>query len=106
MKNLKQERSDVSHNVAHTPTPWQFRISLENNYAVDIWNTDKEDKMRLAKGVTRDDAAFIVLAVNLHKELVDIVNHFLFLQCRDYDDSVWREANERAQAIIAKAEGK
>lgn len=87
-------------------TIWKAYQAFQNN-GPNYWIvTDKAfGGTVLAKCDTEEAAMQIVRAVNSHEELVKIVQHYLFLQCREYDDSIWRKANEQAEQAIAKAEG-
>jgi hypothetical protein len=56
-------------------------------------------KDHLAQSLKREERLQAVI-----EEMVKVLHHYLFLQCRDYSDATWRDANARAEQAIAKAE--
>src|SRR5689334_11331576 len=104
----------------HTPTPWVVSNSTQRR----IWIGGADDAVAAKAGFFQEvadvhdhhkrgkaNAELIVRAVNEYeknretiKELKQVIQHYLFLQCRKNGDSSWQTANEWAQQAIAKAE--
>ncbi len=86
--------------AAHTPTPWKFENRDEDNYLAGpegqfvislVGSPDDEDK---------ENAAFIVRAVNAHEELLKRLKEcYEKLEFKGY-------SNASVEKAIAKAEGK
>lgn len=92
----------------HTPTPWEIE-EREGQVFIEVEQNADENQWIIAKcfGPKADDnAAFIVKAVNCHKELLSALRHLQFLSCNKYDDATWRKAWISASNAISKAEDK
>lgn len=106
---------------AHTPTPWKVKETVKSfstgAHSVEMGEIWLEDEsMRIATGLLRKDAAFIVRAVNAHEEMLTALKACLSsLRCVGIDENndtcgvtftchscgVLRLAKQ----VIAKAEG-
>lgn len=85
--------------LQHTPTPWNTCTKLDGTYAVGMGQVD------VAKGMTFEDAAFIVRAVNAHKLLVEVAKEAI-AEAKDCSCEGYKCLFCFAQEALARAEEK
>lgn len=83
----------------HTPTPWTIQEYRESTTGRFIIGTNTTE---LAYTAMRQDAAFIVRAVNAHEELLAACKEFMAAR----NEKQWDEAAQSIKEAIAKADGK
>ena len=86
--------------ATHTPTPWKYQWGIAGETFTLIRN--EHDHAPYIHVRERNDAAFIVRAVNAHQELLEVVK----LVRRMALVKGQTELGRRCDEAIAKAEGK
>lgn len=92
---------DQALEAEHTPTPWKAWSETTGGYGMYIRSANGDI---VARGLIREDAAFIVRAVNSHEELKQKLYeaYHTFLN-REKSEQWWFK---EVEALLAKAEGK
>ncbi len=94
--------------AAHTPTPWRvdggysgydFIVDKEGSLLAQLGSVNAKPLYRNAKA----NAAYIVLAVNAHEELLIAAKDFLYDMRQQ--PNLFGASIERMEKLIAKAEG-
>jgi hypothetical protein len=103
--------------MSHTPTPWVFKNNHDDptsnapSYSVEYGNgiTIFDDTAYYPQAPQKDDAAFIVLACNVHDELVALISDLLEWDgaqtINKYQLNLQQPVRERAIAALAAAGG-
>lgn len=100
----------------HTPTPWEFQWSPNEGYNVTSRDTGISvfDSQEFTDKPTKENAEYIVRAVNSHDALLKIVEQISKKHCRCRQVNFMRPQNAaiktcqscRAKEAIKQAEGK
>ncbi|MDD5534062.1 MAG: hypothetical protein PHC52_14820 [Syntrophales bacterium] len=101
--------------TTHTPTPWRDYVQGDGTGVIistvekDNYGRDREIIVRvpLSGQPSRENAAFIVRAVNAHDALVDALGTLVAsLSWEEKRSGTTYHGYEMAKAALAKAEGK
>src|SRR6185436_18843022 len=88
-----EENMQTETNVQHTPTPWHIQKRISGDQMFEIYTEGIEEvEAKVALAFEKEDAAFIVRAVNSHEALVEAAKR------------VRSVLNDEGKEILTKAE--